>query len=415
MHNRKNYRKFGVLILSFITLFTFINIVYGALTSIQETNMPVSESKTLSILTWKPIPATIIDGFHEQYSDYYLNIERYPQTNYISFLNSKLQTDASIDLVEIPVEFYKDYVDSDSLTEITNTYMLSRFWNEPVQFLKSASNTEKVYGIPYQSAFQEFWYNQAIFEKYHLEPPNSISNFYKACEVLSQANVPPLAIGLNDCRTAQVFLSSLISEAVLKGTPSDEEASIVNAYQMLHKNYLDETLFSMSNEQAFAAFLDSSYAMAFTSEDVTSQLSDSIMQKIDIQVTGIYIQDENQTHVVGTPADSVLCISSYSSNQDMCMEFLDYYTQYDTVKSYIDETKCTTNIQEYTINPFISKEWEQMRLSVPYPGWGSYHVSSFHSDNGQETLAQKLLCNVITPDEYIQQIQSGGNNHEAIR
>ena len=97
------------------------------------------------------------------------------------------------------------------------------------------------------------------------------------------------------------------------------------------------------------------------------------------------------------------------------MEFLDYYTQYDTVKSYIDETKCTTNIQEYTINPFISKEWEQMRLSVPYPGWGSYHVSSFHSDNGQETLAQKLLCNVITPDEYIQQIQSGGNNHEAIR
>ncbi|MBA4701582.1 MAG: extracellular solute-binding protein [Ruminococcus sp.] len=415
MQNTKNYQKLGVLILSLITLLMFINIVYTALISIQKKNMPVSESKTISILTWKPIPTIIIDGFHKQYPGYYLNIERYPKTNYISFLNSKLQTDASVDLVEIPVEFYKDYINSDSLTPVTNISMLSRFWNEPVDFLKSVSGTKEIYGIPYQSDFQEFWYNQAIFEKYDLDPPNSIPNFYKACEVLSQANIPPLAIGLSDCRTAQNFLSALISEPVLKGITADEKASITNAYQMLHKNYINDTLFSMSNEQAFAAFLDSSYAMAFTSEDVTSQLSDSIMQKIDIQVTGIYIQNEDQTYVMGSPVDSVLCISSHSSNQDMCREFLDYYTQYDTVKSYIDETKSTTNIQEYTINPSISKEWEKMRLSIPYPGWNNYHVSSFHSDNGEETLAQKLLCNIVTPDEYIQQIQSGGGKHETIR
>lgn len=417
-------KKYFILLLSICIFLIFTYIVTSTYFAMKADSEPTPPNKILNILTWKHIPTSILDGFQEKYPDYTVNVERYSKNNYISFLKTKLESDASVDIIEIPSESYYEFATGEYLQELTNQKYLYRFTNESIEFLKDLSQSDDIYGIPYLSDYLLVWYNKAIFDRYDIDVPDSIDSLMEACNVLQQNGIPPLSVGLSEPDITQVFLSALLSDSYIDNYHHyefypDAFASLnntayldalTNAYNLLANNYITDLNLMMTQDQAFQTFLDNNYAMAFTTESATSLLSDSMLQKIDIGVTGIYVTDQaGEKQIVGSPVESVMSICRNSAYTEISNNFLDYYTQYETVRTYIEETKYMTNIQNYAITNELSDSFAAMKKSPTYVYWKYFYFSPFMENSEYRTLAQKIFYNIITPQTYTQKInQIGG-------
>lgn len=379
------------------------------------------ETKTINILTYKNIPLSTLDGFHSKYPSYKVNIERYSELNYLSFLDTKLKQESSIDIVELPAEEYAGYIRQDLLQPVTSMPLFTRINSSSLDYLTMLSGTSEYYGIPYQSDYLGVWYNVSLFNKYNLAPPDNRENFLKACEVFSENKILPVSIGLAD-DTAANNLMTLLTADTFRSVPdsigynnnfagidnSDSLLALQSCYDMLQKGYLSSACFSMTDAQAFQAFLNSSYAMTLSSEHSISMITDSVLAQIDLNVCGFYTSsDVKKPLVIGAPVDSVLCISKQSSNIPACELFFDYYTQYDTVFRYINDTRTMTTIQNYSITPKLSRSWEQIKKQPCYVPAQHFYLSPFLCDADTYSLPRMLFYNLITPQEFVTILRKG--------
>lgn len=383
-------------------------------------SQPVSkkERTSITILTYKNIPLSILDGFHEQYPEYEIKVERYPKLNYLAFLDTKLVQEDSIDLIELPAEAYAEYVKADRVLPISSMALFTRIQSSTLDYLRELTGTSSYYGVPFQSNYLGVWYNVSLFKKYDLQPPDNLEHFLAACEVFSRENISPLAVGLSEDQAANRLLTLLTADAFASApypVSADSGFSDVDApaylhafqrcYDMLEKGYLPQSCFYMTEPQAFEAFLNSSYAMALAPESSVAMINDSVLQQIDMNVCGFHVASgKTSTSVIGTPADSLLCISSSSKNPRICRMFLDYYTKYDTVLKYVKDTRTMTNIQSYHVDPRLSLSWMKIKENDCYIPEEHFYISAFVCDADTYALPRKLFYNLITPQEFIAEL-----------
>lgn len=383
---------------------------------------PDSEKQqtSITILTYKNIPLSTLDGFHTQYPDYEINIERYPRQNYLTFVDTKLTQEDSVDIIELPAEAYAEYIEKDLLLPLTSMPLFTRIRSEALDYIQKTGKTSTYYGVPYQSNYLGVWYNVSLFEKYNLSPPDNLENFLTACKVFSKEGISPLAVGLADDEASNNLLTLLTADSFSSvSVPSNtytDFAGIDNVshlrsfqtcYNMLTQDYLPDSCFYMTDEQAFEAFLNSSYAMAVSPESSIAMINDSVLQQIDMDVCGFHITSEqNNASVVGNPVSSLLCISKSSENTQICKLFLDYYTKYDTVLQYVNDTRTMTNIQNYTVNSELSMSWSDIKEENYYVPEEHFYISAFGSDTEIYSLPRKLFYNLITAEEFINELSS---------
>lgn len=378
----------------------------------------VKEVKSITILTYKNIPLSTLDGFHTQYPDYEVNIERYSKLNYLSFLDTKLNQENSIDIIELPASSYSDYIRQDKLLPVTSLALFARIDPSALQYLKDASGSSYYYGVPYQSNYLGIWYNVSLFDKYHLDPPDNLEHFLTACRVLTENKISPLAVGLSDDDAANNLLTLITSDTFAStGVPINatnnfsgiEDPGYLPAlqicYDMLGNGYLSEACLQMTDEQAFQAFLNSSYAMAVSPENSISMIDEATLNQIDIDVCGFRVEGGDYPAVIGTPVDSVLSINMKSADVEICKTFLDYYTQYDTVFQYITDTRTMTTIQNSSITPALTAAWNNIKSQDYYDPAKHFYLSPFLCDADTYALPRELFYNLITPQEFVNTLQ----------
>ena len=167
----------------------------------------------------------------------------------------------------------------------------------------------------------------------------------------------------------------------------------------------------MTGEQAFQAFLDSTYAMTVAPETYISMVDDSVLQQINIDVCGFYPSGNGSAHMaVGSPADSVIGICKDSSNIDISRTFLDYYTRYETVFQYIEDTRTMTNIQNYSVNEKLTDSWNTIKSQDCYIPSEHFYLSPYTGSKELHALPQELFYNLATPEEFIQRAISLSHN-----
>ena len=382
------------------------------------------ETRSINILTYKDIPLSTLDGFHDKYPDYKINIERYSVYGYLSYLDEKLDQDDSVDIIEIPAEAYPKYIYNNILLPITDMDAFTRINAAALDYLKRMSRSDKYFGIPYQSNYLGVWYNASLFDKYDLEPPDTLQNFMDACRVFKENGIAPLSAGLADSASANDLLTLLTADAFAtadspvtasSGFRSLERPTYLDSlrlcYDMRKNGYLAETSLHMTGEQAFQAFLDSTYAMTVAPETYISMVDDSVLQQINIDVCGFYPSGNGSAHMaVGSPADSVIGICKDSSNIDISRTFLDYYTRYETVFQYIEDTRTMTNIQNYSVNEKLTDSWNTIKSQDCYIPSEHFYLSPYTGSKELHALPQELFYNLATPEEFIQRAISLSHN-----
>ncbi len=261
-----------------------------------------------------------------------------------------------------------------------------------------------------------------VFNKYNLDPPDNLENFLTACKVFAENKISPLAAGMSDDDAANNLLTLITAETFADAEiPVDaanhfaglEDPSCLSAlqicYDMLGNGYLPRSCLQMTDEQAFQAFLHSSYAMVVSPENSISMIDEAILNQIDIDVCGFYVEGGDSPAVIGTPVDSVLSINMRSANVEICKTFLDYYTQYDTVFQYINDTRTMTTIQNYSINPTLTSAWNRIKSKDYYDPARHFYLSPFLCDADTYALPRELFYNLITPQEFVDTLQQNNN------
>lgn len=390
-----------------------LGFLYSYLNSSPKTS---KETYSINILTYKDIPLSTLDGFHNKYPDYKINIERYSKNGYLSFLDARLNQDDSADIIEIPAEAYSKYIYNNTLLPITDMDAFTRIDERALDYLKEISRSDKYFGIPYQSNYLGVWYNVSLFEKYKLEPPDTLQRFMKACRVFKENGIVPLSAGLADSASANDLMTLLTADA-FSGAGSPVTASsgfrgledpvhldaLRICYDMRTEGYLSDTGLRLTGEQAFQAFLDSTYAMTVAPETYISMVNDSVLQQIDIDVCGFYpAAGSSQSFVIGNPVDSVIGICKESANIDICRTFLDYYTRYETVFQYIEDTRTMTNIQNYSVNETLTASWKKIKSQNCYIPAEHFYLSPYTGGRELHSLPQELFYHLITPEEFTQ-------------
>ena len=214
-------------VISFLFFYSYLNSSPGT----------SKETRSINILTYKDIPLSTLDGFHDKYPDYKINIERYSVYGYLSYLDEKLDQDDSVDIIEIPAEAYPKYIYNNILLPITDMDAFTRINAAALDYLKRMSRSDKYFGIPYQSNYLGVWYNASLFDKYDLEPPDTLQNFMDACRVFKENGIAPLSAGLADSASANDLLTLLTADAF---ATADSPVTASSGFRSLERpTYLD--------------------------------------------------------------------------------------------------------------------------------------------------------------------------------
>jgi len=135
----------------------------------------------------------------------------------------------------------------------------------------------KLYGLPQTSWFNGIYYNVDIFEKYNLQVPKTLEEYFHVSEVLLQNGIKPQTIGLKNVNVAfQSFIALALNDYI--GTPEgktfDEdfrkgnvkiadalEPALTTWSEYMKRGIFTKEMLGMEEEQAIDEFTSGKAAM----------------------------------------------------------------------------------------------------------------------------------------------------------
>ncbi|GAB3058938.1 extracellular solute-binding protein [Virgibacillus ainsalahensis] len=241
----------------------------------------------------------IIAGFEEENPDVNVELEVLSNEQY----KDKLKVlSASNELPDVGMTwaagFLEPYVEGDMfapLDDIIESDLSDSFVSGTTEAYAMDGNT---YGLPLELNIATVFYNQAIFDEYGLEAPETYEELNNVIETLSDNNVAPIALGNKDRWTGSLWYmyladriggASVLNEAIGR-TCSFEDPSLISAAEEV-QNLVDSEAFTqgfngLSDEEAKSMFMNEQAAMYLiatwdlpnytTNEDVPQEFRDSV-------------------------------------------------------------------------------------------------------------------------------------------
>lgn len=123
-----------------------------------------------------------------------VEIRSVPSQDFDKFFKTAVSGNEKIDVVEVNVQFFRDYVTKKLLSDLSDkidkekTPVYDMGWDQ----LKYFAMDGKIYGIPSKLNTCGIYYNKAVFKKYNLEIPKTWDDIYKMRDVLKKDGVYPL-------------------------------------------------------------------------------------------------------------------------------------------------------------------------------------------------------------------------------
>ncbi|MDA8335475.1 MAG: extracellular solute-binding protein [Peptococcaceae bacterium] len=164
------------------------------------TQAATGKTVVLRFTTWRPTDAAAFAKLNAAFEKTHPNIQIKYQpvqpTEYDSQLSTALDTNTAADLMYVR-PFDRGYIlyQSGHLLQLTdkNVPNLKNIPASQMQVYQSPHG--KIYALPYIYISYGFFYNQSIFAKYSLTPPQTWHEFFHVMDVLKKNGVTPLALG----------------------------------------------------------------------------------------------------------------------------------------------------------------------------------------------------------------------------
>ena len=173
-------------------------------------------------------------------------------------------------------DFTKKFVRAGLAADLTDAFYKSN-WHTIVSPAQASAFAYdgKLYGIPVDLDAKYFAYNTAIFAKYHLTPPSTLSQLLNICGVLKKNGVTPIAFGNQYGWPAIHYLTTLNADYVPQATlardynPDTGEftdpgyVQALDTFQQINDQCLTQHANGIAHEAAQAEMLAGRAAMQY--------------------------------------------------------------------------------------------------------------------------------------------------------
>lgn len=191
------------------------------------------------------------------------------------------------------------------------------------------------FGIPVSYYSWSLFFNQTLFQKHDLEPPQTWEAFLNVCETLHNKNIIPIAIGYRAPWTLTAWFELLnlrlhgaqFHNAVLSGTVAYTDPRIRDVFQrwklLIDKGYFQENGDALDWEDPMTYLYREVAGMTLIGHFFSSRIPSNLKERI-----GLFSSPElvpGQARVELAPLD-VFFIRASSSKQKYAMQFLSYLT-----------------------------------------------------------------------------------------
>ncbi|MGG6314538.1 extracellular solute-binding protein [Paenibacillus macerans] len=131
----------------------------------------------------------------------------------------------------------------------------------------------KTYGLPIELNISPIYYNKAIFEKYHLEVPQTYDQFLNVVKTLADNDTAPIALGNKDRWTGSMWYMYLADrlggpetlKKAIDRTGTFEDPALIQAAAEIQKlvdmNAFNKGFNGLSNDEGKAEFMNEKAAM----------------------------------------------------------------------------------------------------------------------------------------------------------
>lgn len=246
------------------------------------------------------IVSDIIADFEEEHPHVTVELEVLENEQY----KNKLQVvSSSNQLPDVgmtwPAGFLEPYVNGDMFTPLDDILDEDGLRDEFVAGTLEAYEVEgESYALPLELNIAPVFYNKAIFEEHGVEVPKTYDEFLEVIDTLTEAGVPPIALGNRDRWTGSLWYmyladriggSDALNSAIDRSGTFEDERLIEAAdkiQEMVDHDAFISGFNGLSDQEAKAEFMNGSAAMYLigswdlpnytTNEEVPQEFRDSI-------------------------------------------------------------------------------------------------------------------------------------------
>lgn len=310
-----------------------------------------NETETL-LVNWQE---KVIEDFEEQNPDIKIEVQRMSYDDYIQSLQTKFASGDLPTVFQVENIYLEKYVDNEYVMDISDS--VAKDYYDPEQLVNLSLN-DKLYALPYNTNVVGVTYNKELFENAGIdEIPDTLDEFYDACEKLEESGVTPIVSGYQESWAIMADLQADYVNSVL----TNDDQSILNlvdrsetfadskpwqnVYQRLQerRQYMQSDLFGTSWDAACTMVANDEAAMVVSGQWAGNNIKE-YDENIELGMFPLPVSNsaEDSKFVVQS-ATAGLGISSVASEkeQEAALKFLEYYHSPEVAETYAVET---TNI-----------------------------------------------------------------------
>ncbi|WP_191562569.1 ABC transporter substrate-binding protein [Metabacillus idriensis] len=267
---------------------------------------------------------------------------------------------------------------------------------------------EGVFGLPYATNANAVIYNKQKFEELGLEVPKTWDEFIEILEKAKAAGEIPIYFTLKDAWTGMISWNSLggnIAGEEFADKKSSGKTTFVKSYDEVADKMLTLTKYGHKDNLG-VAYGDGNNAFAAGEGVMYIQGNWAIPEILkanpdaDLGVFPMPVTNDPEKNKLVSGVDVLLTISKDSEHKEEAMKFLEFMTEKETSKRYIDEQKAFSAIegvfQEDPVFEGIKENFEEGTITSfqdhYYPaGMGAENIlQEFLIEKKKETFLKKL-------------------------
>ncbi len=313
---------------------------------------------------------TIIENFEKVHPEIKVTQINLPEEESGPVLNNRIQNDDSPDIYnEWFGDDYFNKVDLGVVRDMSDS-PLCDYISESA--LKQNAYNGKYYLLPMTLNFMGVYYNVELFDKYNIEIPTTVEEFWDVCETFEQAGIIPISAGDKDgwnlAHWGQdvmgVYMPDYSSEFLkifnkemkaseMKGI-SDFADVIVNRSQ-----YVQEGPLGADSDAMISLFVNQEAAMLINGSWWMGTLNSSEMD-FEYKVFPFPAKTEDETQVMSNTDYSFLLSSTSSKEKQKAAEVFLEYILSEGAKHYIGESGAPSALKD------ITADTSRYEAIVPY-------------------------------------------------
>ena len=258
------------------------------------------------------------------------------------------------------------------------------------------SDEEGIYGVPYVSNANTVIYNKAKFEELGMSVPSTWDEFVALLETAKAADETPIYFTLKDAWTAMIPWNALGANLASENFAEDKtngDASFVADYEEVADKILTLTEYGHKDNLG-VAYGDGNNAFAKGNGVFYLQGNWAIPEilkanpDIELGVFAMPVTNDPEENKLVSGVDVLLTMGSDTKHEEEAMKFIEFMTEKEMAKRYIDEQKAFSAVEGvYQEDPIF----EGIKTNFEIDQITSFPDHYYPAGMGVENIIQEFL------------------------